>query len=43
MTAKSKVKPTSKSKKRPAKCKPREDFNQAAFRAIHETIKRSES
>jgi hypothetical protein len=37
---KKKAKPVPKAT---AKRKPREDFNQAAFRAIQETIKRSEA
>jgi hypothetical protein len=35
-------KPTMKPKKKPVKRRPKEDFNQAAFRAVQETIKRSE-
>jgi hypothetical protein len=37
-----KKKPTAKPKKKPAKRQPKEDFNQAAFRALQETIRRSE-
>ena len=40
---KSKAKPKPKLKPKPAKRPPREDFNQAAFRAVQETIRRSES
>jgi len=32
-----------KPKRKPAKRQPREDFNQAAFRAVQETIRISES
>jgi hypothetical protein len=38
-----KSKPKPKSKRKPAKRPPKEDFNQAAFRTIQETIRRSES
>jgi hypothetical protein len=37
-----KKKPTTKPKSKP-KRHPKEDFNQSAFRAVQETIKRSES
>jgi hypothetical protein len=40
MPKKPKVKP--KSKRKPVKRPPREDFNQAAFRVVQETVKRSE-
>jgi hypothetical protein len=38
-----KTKPKTKPKRKPSKRQPREDFNQSAFRAVQETIRRTES